>query len=104
MEDEGEQNVSPTYFMQSTHNTIGSNVAIRLHCHGYNSTYSQRGESLSWAVTDAELLLRSGKCRTVLVGCHDESSELLNMMLSRYGQRANNLPVNSVSLVLSCGK
>ena len=30
--------MSPTKFMQSTHNTIGSLIAIRLGCHGYNAT------------------------------------------------------------------
>ena len=28
----------PTHFMQSTHNTIASLIAIRLGCHGYNAT------------------------------------------------------------------
>lgn len=50
--------------MQSTHNTIGSNIAIKTHCHGYNVTYTQESHSLEWAIRDAELLLRSGKVKT----------------------------------------
>ena len=41
LKDEGEVMLKPTYFMQSTHNTIGGNIAIKTHCHGYNVTYTQ---------------------------------------------------------------
>lgn len=101
---EEEESISPTYFMQSTHNTIGSNIAIKLGCHGYNSTYSQRGDSLEWAIRDAELLIRSGKCRTVLVGCHDESTPTLKSMLDRIGVPYFSTPVHSISMLLSCGE
>lgn len=104
IDEEGEETVSPTYFMQSTHNTIGSNIAIRLGCHGYNSTYSQLGDSLRWAMLDAELLIRSGKCKTVLVGCHDESTPTLNAVLERLGMSYTDSPVRSVAMVLSCGE
>ncbi|MCQ2148817.1 MAG: beta-ketoacyl-[acyl-carrier-protein] synthase family protein [Bacteroidales bacterium] len=71
----GEELLSPTLFMQSTHNTIGSSIAIRTGCHGYNITYSQGDDSLGWALKDAREKIRSGRARTVLVGCYDESSE-----------------------------
>lgn len=101
---EGEESISPTYFMQSTHNTIGSNIAIKLGCHGYNSTYSQRGDSLEWAIRDAELLIRSGRCKTVLVGCHDESTPTLKSMLDRIHVPYFSTPVHSIAMVLSCGE
>ena len=104
IDDEGEETVSPTLFMQSTHNTIGSNIAIRLKCHGYNSTYSQRSASLMWAMKDAEVLLRSGKCKTVLVGCHDEATPALNAVLGMIGKEPMKYPVHSVAVVLSCGE
>ena len=85
MKDEGESMLKPTYFMQSTHNTIGSNIAIKTQCHGYNVTYTQGKDSLSWAVRDAEMLIKEGKARTVLVGCHDESTHLFNSLLKRDG-------------------
>ena len=95
--------LKPTYFMQSTHNTISSNIAIRTRCHGYNVTYTQGKESLARAVRDAEMLLREGKARTVLVGCHDESTLLFNSLLKREG--AEELPpVHSIAMVLSCGE
>lgn len=104
IDEEDEETVSPTFFMQSTHNTIGSNIAIRLGCHGYNSTYSQLGDSLRWAMLDAGLLIRSGKCKTVLVGCHDESTPTLNAVLEKLGMPYPDSPVHSVAMVLSCGE
>ena len=76
MVDNGEETLSPTLFMQSTHNTIGSAIAIRTQCHGYNITYTQGKDSMKWALRDAERLIRMGMAKTVLVGCHDESSPL----------------------------
>lgn len=76
------QTLSPTLFMQSTHNTIGSTIAIRLACHGYNATYTQGERSLEWALRDAELLLREGKAHSVLVGFHDEYTPKLRQLLN----------------------
>ena len=100
---EGETSLKPTYFMQSTHNTISSNIAIRLGCHGYNITYTQDDESLEWAMRDAKQLLRSGKYKTVLVGCHDETTPLYRQLMERLGYK--NMPsLHSTTIVLSCGK
>lgn len=103
IKEEGEGMLKPTFFMQSTHNTIGSNIAIKTHCHGYNVTYTQESHSLEWAIRDAELLLRSGKVKNVLVGCHDESTPLFNTLLEKSGEKPLPL-VHSVAMVLSCGE
>lgn len=103
IKEEGEGMLKPTFFMQSTHNTIGSNIAIKTHCHGYNVTYTQESHSLEWAIRDAELLLRSGKVKNVLVGCHDESTPLFNNLLEKSGEKPLPL-VHSVAMVLSCGE
>lgn len=103
IKEEGEGMLKPTYFMQSTHNTIGSNIAIKTHCHGYNVTHTQESHSLEWAIRDAELLLRSGKVKNVLVGCHDESTPLFNALLEKGGKKPLPL-VHSVAMVLSCGE
>lgn len=103
LKEEGEEMLKPTYFMQSTHNTIGSNIAIKTHCHGYNITYTQGEDSLAWAIRDAKMLLASGKAKTVLVGCHDESTPLLNQLRTQSGEKA--LPsTHSIAMVLSCGE
>jgi 3-oxoacyl-(acyl-carrier-protein) synthase len=96
---EGETMLKPTAFMQSTHNTIGSNIAIWLGCHGYNVTYTQENDSMKWALHDAECLLRSGRCKTVLVGCHDETTPLFRELMGRLGVK--DLPaIHSRAMVL----
>ena len=77
MVENGEEMLSPTLFMQSTHNTIGSALAIRLKCHGYNITYSQGADSFRWALRDAKRLIETGKAKTVLVGQHDEATPMM---------------------------
>ena len=97
--EEGEVMLSPTNFMQSTHNTISSNIAIRLGCHGYNVTYTQSDDSFEWALRDARLLLQSGRYKTVLVGCHDETTPLYRSLMARLG--IHDLPaIHSVAIVL----
>ncbi len=75
IEDEGEEGLSPTLFMQSTHNTIAGTLAARLKCHGYNITYSQGKDSWDLALADAKQLIAEGKARDVLVGLHDYCPE-----------------------------
>lgn len=71
----GEELLKPTHFMQSTHNTIGSLVAISTRSHGYNSTYSHKDISFSSALYDAMLQLRAGEISNALVGGHDGLTE-----------------------------
>ncbi len=77
-----EEQLKPTIFMLSTHNTIASAIAIQTKCHGYNITYSQGEDSSAWAVRDAKLLLRKGEAKTVLVCAFDE--ELSERRTSRF--------------------
>lgn len=103
LKQDGEVMLKPTYFMQSTHNTIGGNIAIKTKCHGYNVTYTQCMESLDWAIRDAEMLIQEGKAKTVLVGCHNESTDLFNSLLQRAGIEQL-YSVKSIAMVLSCGE
>lgn len=82
----GEELLKPTLFMQSTHNTLSSAIAIRIGCHGYNITYSQGAESMEWAMRDAERLVRTGKAKSVLVASFDESTPLLADFATRAGK------------------
>ena len=86
MLENGEETLSPTLFMQSTHNTSGSSIAIRTKCHGYNVTYTQGKDSLQWALRDARRLIETGKAKTVLVGCHDEATPTLQDLFRRMGK------------------
>lgn len=86
---DGESLLSPTHFMQSTHNTIGSLIAIRTGCHGYNATFSHRGISFDSALHNARLLLQSGKAGNALVGGHDEVTPTYYTLLRRSGYVGN---------------
>lgn len=67
-----EEFLQPTYFMQSTHNMISSQIALQLKCHGYNSTYSQHGISFESALMDIYQQFLLQKINTGLVCGHDE--------------------------------
>ena len=75
----------PTHFMQSTHNTIASLIAIRLGCHGYNATYSHRGRSFESALQDAATQIALGDIDTALVGWFDEMTPNLAESLRSQG-------------------
>lgn len=70
-----ERMINPTHFIQSTHNTISSQVAIMLKCHHYNNTYVHRGFSFESALFDGMLLLEEGASQTALIGGVDAISE-----------------------------
>ena len=52
-----EKFLNPTPFIQSTYNTISSQIAINLKCHQYNSTYVHRCFSFESCLIDALLQL-----------------------------------------------
>ena len=89
MIDNQEEFLQPTYFMQSTHNTIGSQAALHLKCHGYNCTYSHRGTSFDSSLLDACLLMRTGAIHSALVGGHDEMTTNYFKMLGKIGYWKN---------------
>ena len=82
---EGDDTLKPTNFMQSTHNTISSLIAINSHCHGYNSTYSHKAVSFDSALLDAFLQLRLGDISTALVTGNDEMTPSYFTILHRAG-------------------
>ena len=77
--------LKPTHFMQSTHNTIASLIAIRLGCHGYNATYSHPGRSFESALQDAATQIALGDIDTALVGWFDEMTPALAESLEKQG-------------------
>lgn len=99
---EGEHGLSPTLFMQSTHNTVAGALAVRTRCHGYNVTYTQLGEGevLDLCMKDAERLVRLGKIRNALVGYHNEVTPVLHDMLLRLKKEDVPVGVTSVSMVV----
>ena len=79
-----EEMLSPTAFIQSTHNTVGAQIALLLKCHHYNNTIVHRAFSFENALTEAGLLLAEG-LSPVLVGAIDEITGDRHAILSRFG-------------------
>ena len=79
-----EQMLSPTAFIQSTHNTVGAQIALLLKCHHYNNTIVHRAFSFENALTEAMLLLEEG-ISPVLAGAIDEITNDRHAILSRFG-------------------
>ena len=86
---EGEELLNPTHFMQSTHNTISSLIAIDSKCHAYNTTYAHKGISFECALQDAFLQMQAGKIQTALVGAHDEMTPTYFSLLKKAGHLGN---------------
>lgn len=96
MIDNGEEQLNPTAFMQSTHNTISGQIAIAIKCHNYNSTYTHRGVSFERALQDGIMLCAEGK-ENVLVGGFDECTDNYFTMKGQIGDWKKT-PINSLNL------
>ena len=104
LSNEGEQLLKPTYFMQSTHNTISSLVAIQTKNYNYNATYAHKGISFESALHDAWMQFHLGKIGSALVGCHDEMTETFYRIMKKggvMGQDDERCGEVAVSVVLS---
>ena len=91
MIDTDEQELKPTPFIQSPHNTIASLMAILTHNHGYNATYSQGKESLECAMTDIRCQMALGRIRSALVLEFDEQVDTWDEVLSLIGEKTHNI-------------
>lgn len=84
-----EEMLTPTAFIQSTHNTVGAQVALLLKCHSYNNTYVQRSHSFELSLMDARLWLIENPGSAVLVGAADELTDYSYALLERFAQFRN---------------
>lgn len=73
--EQGESCLQPSFFINSTHNTIGANIAILTGNHGYNNTHVHREISFENAPLDALLPFVQGKINSALVGAFNEMTE-----------------------------
>lgn len=90
-----EKLLSPTAFIQSTHNTVGAQIALLLKCHNYNNTIVHRSFSFENALTESILLLAEGM-GPVLAGAVDEITDDRHSILRRFGlyRRSGKAPGN----------
>ena len=97
MVEQNEQLLTPTAFIQSTHNTIGAQIALLLGCNGYNNAFVHRGFSFESALLDACLLIKENEAENVLVGAIDELTDSSFSILQRFGLYKRE-PVSSLDL------
>ncbi|HYG02549.1 MAG TPA: beta-ketoacyl synthase chain length factor [Chryseosolibacter sp.] len=81
-----ENALNPTPFMQSTHNTIGSLIALLLQCRGYNQTFVHGSHSFEHALLDAMFVLDEQPALKILIGGVDEWTESSHAIHSRFGK------------------
>jgi len=72
--DNHEEFLTPTFFIQSTHNTVAGQIALGLQCHAYNFTYVNTSSSLEFSLLDAKLQINDGEAENILVGSTDEQT------------------------------
>jgi len=70
-----EQFLTPTSFVQSTHNTVSAQIALQLKCMNYNFTYVHKGYSFESSVLDGLMTIAEGNGKNILVGGHDEMTD-----------------------------
>ncbi len=66
-----EQYLTPTSFIQSTHNTVGAQIALGLSCKSYNVTYVHSTTSFESSLMDGMMTIDEG-VEPILVGGVDE--------------------------------
>ena len=108
--DNNEEYLTPTNFIQSTHNTVGAQTALGLGCKGYNFTYVNGSISFESALLDAKLQLENEEENTILVGAADETSshtmelfKLVNIIKKESDLPYSVLDSNSSGVVYSEG-
>ncbi len=92
-----ERFLNPTPFIQSTYNTISSQVAIQLKCHNYNSTYVHRSFSFESGLIDGLMQIEEGSARNVLIGAIDEMT-LNHLNITRRTGMWRREPVNNLEI------
>lgn len=70
--DNDEQFLTPTAFIQSTHNTVAAQIALHLQCKAYNFTYVNGANSFESALFDAYMQLKHFNKENILIGGVDE--------------------------------
>lgn len=97
-----EQFLQPSFFIQSTHNSISSQIAIKIKCHGFNNTHVHRGVSFESALEEGLMLLNLKEGRSVLVGGYDELTPDYFKMLGKLNYWRRELK-DSLSITNSSG-
>ena len=82
-----ESMLSPTAFIQSTHNTVSGQIALLLSCYGHNFTFVHRGHSFESSMQEAFMMLNEANetPMSILCGGIDELTPDSFDIMSRFG-------------------
>jgi hypothetical protein len=83
--DNKEEFLTPTSFIQSTHNTVGAQIALGLECKGYNFTYVNGAVSFESALLDAKLQFDADEIHSALIGGIDEMTDYTQSLFKLAG-------------------
>jgi 3-oxoacyl-(acyl-carrier-protein) synthase len=94
--DNNEEFLTPTSFIQSTHNTVGSQIALGLQCKAYNFTYVNGSVSFESALLDAKLQFDENEASAILIGGIDEMNDYTASLFKLAGfiKQDNESPYN----------
>lgn len=94
-----EEALNPTFFIQSTYNSVNGWLSLQTKSTGYNQTFVHRGLSLELSLLDAQLLLNeTDAAQNVLVGSFDELTPDYFIVKGKCGYWKKDLP-NSLQLI-----
>jgi len=92
-----EQFLTPTSFIQSTHNTVAGQIALATNSKCYNFTYVHSSVSFESTLLDAQLQLENDEATNILVGGVDELGERTVQFLKLAGHiKEKPVSLNSV--------
>ncbi len=70
--DNKEQFLTPTRFIQSSHNSVSGQIALGIGCKGYNYSYVHSAASFESCLIDAMMQIQLEEAKNILVGGVDE--------------------------------
>lgn len=83
--DNKEEFLTPTSFIQSTHNTVGGQIALGLQCKAYNVTFVNGSVSFESALLDAKMKIEEEEATSILIGGVDEISDYTTSLFKLAG-------------------
>ena len=92
--DNGETLLTPTSFIQSTHNTVGAHIAVMIKCNNYNLTYVNDYLSFENALLDSLMRIAENPAEKVLLAGIDEMTDAYFRITDNAGWWKKNIKNN----------
>jgi 3-oxoacyl-(acyl-carrier-protein) synthase len=92
--DNSETLLTPTPFIQSTHNTVGAHIAVILKCNKYNLTYVNDYLSFESSLLDSMIRLEEDPAEKILLAGIDEMTDTYFIITQNAGWWKNDIDSN----------